>query len=246
MKDQRNHGACTGFGTERVVRMALKQNGKPDIDLSPLFAYFNNRMESGLPTTQDTGATIAGSIAAAKKYGLCREPYWTYTNADGYLFVKPEWYAYEDGLLHQVLDSYPVPNNPDAIRQALASGYGVTLGSTVFYQAFEYAPNGDVTMPQSNDSVAGAHNYVLDGWDDDAASGMYDFGNSWGPRWGNGGFGRVPYDYISRFAFDLHAVKLVESPEDAAHIVTVSKTDGTQSRIDNAKAVTVDNRQVWP
>jgi C1A family cysteine protease len=244
MKDQRQWGSCTGFGIERALRMALQHSGLPDIDLSPLFAYYNNRLKSGLPPTQDTGASIRASVDAAREFGLCRESWWTYKNADGYLFVKPEPYAYEDALAHQVLEAYAIPNTTDTIRQALAAGFGVTYGTTVHYQSFEYAPNGDVQMPQANDSVAGAHNIVLDGWDD--ATARYGFGNSWG-MWGRQGFGTVPYDHVAKFGFDLWAVKVVESPGPVpvAHTAVVTDNVLVRTTVTNAAAVDVDGIRVW-
>lgn len=214
-KYQRQHGACTGFGTERTIRIALAAAGLPDVDLSPLFAYYNNRIESGLSPTIDSGATIRGSMDAARKYGLCREELWTYANADGYLNVKPEPYAYADALEHQVLEAFTVPNNIDMIRQAIAQGFGVTYGTTVHRVAFEQAVRGTVQMPQNGDVIDGAHNIVLDTWDDSTA--RFGFPNYW-ERWGddgNGGdgFGTVPYEHVSRFGFDLWAVRVVESPD---------------------------------
>lgn len=246
MKDQRQHGACTGFAIERIVRMALQHSQFPDVDLSPLFAYYNNRLKSGLPVTQDTGATIRASIDAARDFGICRESWWTYANADGYLFVKPENYAYSDALDHQVLEAYSVPNNLDLIRQALASGFGVTYGTTVHYNSFEYAANGDVTMPQINDSVAGAHNIVLDGWDDTKS--RFSFGNSWSDKWGNKGFGTIPYDHVVKFGFDFWVVKMVESPspQPTNHIANIEYTDGSSVKLNNVRVITVDNKQVWP
>lgn len=248
MKDQRQWGACTGFAIERALRMALKRAGLPDIDLSPLFAYYNNRLESGLSPTQDTGASIRASVDAARKFGICREAWWTYKNADGYLFVKPEPYAYEDALQHQVLEAYAVPNTTDMIRQALSQGFGITYGTTVHYQSFEYAPGGNVTMPQSNDSVAGAHNIVLDGWDD--STGRFGFGNSWSNRWGADGFGTIPYEHVARFGFDPWAVKVVESPGPPVQTTDVAvMTNNAWTGVwhgSGLQSVSVGGKVVWP
>lgn len=248
MKDQRQHGSCTGHGIERVVRMALQHAGLPDVDMSPLFAYYNNRLESGLPVTQDTGASIRASVDAARKYGICREAYWTYKNADGYLFVKPELYAYTDGLDHQVLEAYAVPNSTDMIRQALAAGFGVTYGTTVHYNAFQNSPGGDVQMPLQGDWIPGAHNIVLDAWDD--AAGRYGFGNSWGAGWGRGGFGTIPYTHVQQYGFDLWAVRVVESPgpppQPVKHDALITNAAGTPFVVTDVANVKVDGKQVWP
>jgi hypothetical protein len=230
---------------ERGMRTALKKAGQPDIDLSPLFAYYNNRIMSGLPTTQDTGASIRASIDAARKFGLCRESYWTYANADGYLFVKPEPYAYEDGLNHQVLEAYTVPNTPDMIRQALAAGFGVCYGTTVHQNSFAMQSSGTVVMPQRSDPVAGAHALVLDTWDDALA--RYRFPNYW-ENWGDSdACGSVPYEHVSAYGFDLWAVRVVESdaPIELSHNALVTKRDNTMFGVDDVIRITLDGRELW-
>ncbi len=248
MKNQGNHGSCTGFGITRLLRMALVKNGLPDVDLSELFAYWNNRIYSGLSPLVDTGASIRGSVDASRKLGICIESYWDYRHADQYLNIKPEYYAFDEALNHQTLEAYTVPNNPDSIRAALATGFGVSLGATVFYNAFELAPNGDVRMPNNNDWIPGAHNFVLDGWTD--STGRYSFANSWG-MWGNKGFGTIPYDYISKYAGDLWVVNLVESanppPSPTKHKVTATVGYDLQTLFDgeNLQNIRVDNQEVW-
>lgn len=212
MKNQRQHGSCTGFMRTRLQRMALQKAGLPDVDLSELHAYYWNRVYSGLSPTVDTGASIRGSLNAGREKGACREAWWNYDNADGYLNVKPEQYADEDALNYQILESYTLPNNPDAIMQALNDGFGVGLGATVFQNAFEmsFVNTGHVVMPQNDDKVVGAHAFVLDGWDIAAANGEWDWANSWGELGPFQGFGRISFDYILKYAFDVWAVKANE------------------------------------
>lgn len=215
MKDQRQHGSCTGFMRTRLQRMALQHAGLPDIDLSELHAYYHNRVFSGLSPTSDTGASIRGSIDAGRKKGACREVLWNYANADGYLNVKPEQYADDDAADHQIVDAFTIPNNIDMIIQAINDGFGVGLGASVFYDAFEMAfvNTGRVAMPQQGDKVVGAHAFVLDGWDLDVNSGEFDWANSWGKVGPLGGFGKMPFSYITNYAFDIWAVRVVESPD---------------------------------
>lgn len=218
MKDQRQHGACTGFMRTRLQRMALQKAGLPDVDLSELHAYYWNRVYSGLSPNDDTGASIRGSIDAGRKMGACREAWWNYANADAYLNVKPEAYADADAAEHQILDAFTLPNNPDVIMQALNDGFGVGLGATVFYDAFEmsFVNTGRVVMPQNTDKAVGAHAFVLDGWDLDTAAGEWDWANSWGPIGPLKGFGRISFDYIAKYAFDIWAVRANESPTPPA------------------------------
>lgn len=248
MKNQRQHGACTAFMRERLQRMAKVKAGQLDIDLSPLHAYYWNRVYSGLSPTIDSGAGIRGSIDAGRAKGICRESWWTYANADGYLNVKPEPYADEDAEQHQILESYTVPNNPDLIIAALAAGFGVGLGSAVHYNAYEmnFINSGDIQMPQNNDQIVGYHAYVLDGWNTTTV--RYDIAGSWGEVSPQKGFGTIPFDYITKFGFDIWVVKTNESPtpEPANHTGSIEFMDGHVQRFEGAKVITVDNKQVFP
>lgn len=247
MKNQRQHGACTAFMRNRMFRMALKKAGLPDFDASELYAYYYNRVYSGLSPTVDSGASIRGSIDAGRHKGACREAWWTYANADGYLHVKPEAYADEDAQQHQILEAFTIPNTPDMIRATLAEGFGVGIGVTVFRRAFETAARGDVQMPQNDDVVTGAHAIVLDGWNDN--TGRYDWANSWSESWGAGGFGTMPYDYPSRYGFDLWGIRVPESPAPAPTTHEVTATVGFDLRTlfsgENLQNVRVDGAEVW-
>ena len=59
-------------------------------------------------------------------------------------------------------------------------------------------------MPPPN-AVEDGHSIALVGYVDDAKDkgGVFLFRNSWGPKWGNGGYGTMSYAYVRTYANDL-------------------------------------------
>lgn len=205
IRDQGAIGSCTGFGTYRVARYAHKLAGFADPDLSPLFQYYNERLDMGT-IDSDSGASIRQAMITAAKYGLCTEDDWRYNTANWR--NKPSDAAYANALNNQVLEYYSVGNDITSIKQAINNGFAVTIGISV-YQSFMNALNGDVSLPAiPNDKLVGGHNIVLDSYDD--AVGCFGFANSWGTSWGRLGFGTISYVYISQLGFDGWVVKRIE------------------------------------
>lgn len=50
-------------------------------------------------------------------------------------------------------------------------------------------------MPKHYERPIGAHALTLVGYDDKTE--QFKFANSWGPHWGDKGFGYLPYDYVA-------------------------------------------------
>jgi len=228
IKNQYQLGSCTAQVTARLIRYALKRLGLSDADVSELMIYFMSRFDMG--TTQvDSGASIRGSMEAARKYGACLQYLWDYKNWQNYWNVAPNQQALDNALLHQVLEYMAVDNTPDAINAALAAGYAISVGIPVF-SSFENAPNGMVTMPQNNDMIRGYHNICLDKWNDASRNGDYEGPNSWG-MWGNAGYFTMPYDYITRFGTDLKVIKIVEGESPIPPQPTTRKVVAVGARV---------------
>jgi GNAT superfamily N-acetyltransferase len=105
-----------------------------------------------------------------------------------------------------------LPDAEHAQRLLLASaGWCDTLAISRAYidrvqivvEAFESwysAPKGAITMPAPGDRSIGLHAVLLTHYSESGET--LGFVNSWGPGWGNCGYGTMPFEYIKRYYFD--------------------------------------------
>lgn len=113
---------------------------------------------------------------------------------------------------HQDVTSRVVDNNVPAVRGSIASGHAVVLGIPAKASLYTVPPTGLMSIPQESEQSYGYHSIVLVGYDDNMISGGYTgyfhILNSWGPGFGQGGYGWMPYDWFTKAApqdrpFDL-------------------------------------------
>jgi C1A family cysteine protease len=192
--DQLQEGSCTAnsaMGTNRFVRAVKKM---PDFLGSRQFLYYVTRSLEG-STKSDSGATIADTVTAEVKFGICLETLWSYSKA---LTAKPSVTAYADGLNHQVLIKQPVQQTQAALEACLTARQPLHYGMTV-YDSFEsntVAKSGVVPLPKRSESALGGHALWLHSYD--RTKKLFYGQNSWGPQWGQGKMGifSIPYAYI--------------------------------------------------
>jgi C1A family cysteine protease len=192
--DQGAEGSCTAnsaMGTNRFFRQV---NGLIDSLGSRQFLYYVTRSLEG-STRYDAGATIADTVSAEVKFGICLESLWPYSKP---LSAKPNAQAYADGMKHQVLSKAPVQQTQSALELVLAAKRPIHFGMTV-YESFEsnaVAKTGIVPMPKTHEKVLGGHALWL--FDYDRPKRKAYGQNSWGAKWGQDKLGifEIPYDYL--------------------------------------------------
>ncbi|MBF0207765.1 MAG: C1 family peptidase [Oligoflexia bacterium] len=97
------------------------------------------------------------------------------------------------------------------IKKAIDKGYPITASVWVSSPSWDnFDDNSMITMPSESEikqycssqndltnvngkKRCGAHEVVITGYDEDTQS--FEFKNSWGTKWKDGGYGRISYDY---------------------------------------------------
>lgn len=193
VRNQGPLGACVGHGTRTGMLFANMMDGE-QIDLSPLFIYFNGRQLEGT-TNRDNGLMIRDGIKAVAKWGACPERSWPY--AVNKFRTQPNAGAYSAAKRDQAITYYRVDNTSlSEMQKALASGYPIIVGATVYRGIYDLDTNNPLLpMPGANESPIGGHCFILCGYDNAKKSFLAQ--NSWGTSWGANGFFTVPYAYIT-------------------------------------------------
>jgi C1A family cysteine protease len=165
-------------------RIAGKQTA-----VSRLFIYYNERaLEDSV--AEDEGAVIADGIKVLKRYGACEERTWPF-HPDR-LEDKPHAKAYAEGKGHEIDQAATVAVDLHAMRHCLAEGYPFVFGLDI--DDFEPDARGFLKRPTSKKDLGG-HAMCCVGYDDTKK--VFIIRNSWGPDWGDKGYGYVPYAWMT-------------------------------------------------
>lgn len=210
VENQRQLNSCTANAAVGALEILERKQGIPQVDLSRLFVYYNTRVLDG-NVDSDVGAYISNSMRAIKTHGACLESMWQYDTSK--VFAKPGGECYRDGLGRQAMEYARVARG-HGVRSALADGYPVVFGM-MLRESFHRAATGKgiVPMPADGDLSLGGHAMLIVGYDTEAR--MYLVRNSWGERWGDRGYCRIPFAMVDdpAMSWDFWIVRSIEQPE---------------------------------
>lgn len=200
--DQGSIGSCVGNATARAIfyekikkltsggkyaGMSEFLSNKQLFDPSRLFIYYGAREIIGLQEV-DSGCYIRDAIKVVYNIGAPRETGWKYDPAK--FAVKPPKRQYTSAPYHKITSYKSVPTTVEDVKKALAEDYPVIVGFAVFSN-FQV----DLQFPGQFDYMLGGHAVLVVGYDD--ATQRFTYLNSWGPDWGHGGYGTIPYGYLA-------------------------------------------------
>lgn len=216
IRDQGGVGACTGFAGAACRELLVNRwhhsqhepLSQPWEQLSPLFLYFQDRLEDGLPTSEDSGASIQAVCQALRDYGCALEsttPYPADPPAQQQAIkVPPSAEAYRTAESYGISGYFQCGATQgqaqfDAIVASLNDSVPVLIGFGVL-PSFEQAPaSGVIPLPTRWEHYLGGHAGLLVGYrrDPRLRSGIrFIDHNSWGTSWGDAGYGYLPGEYV--------------------------------------------------
>lgn len=207
VKDQGQLGSCVAHGVTSLFETCQVRLTGNDFLGCRLYEYRNARILGG-HYPGDNGAEVRDGIKATAQYGVCPETDWPYNIAQ--FDNTPPATCAPDAVKNESTNYYLLDSTAGSaqsllnIKTALASGFCVVFGSTVYDSIFNVGSDGIIPYPTSGDPVAGGHCMLWYGYTaDDYLMTL----NSWGYGWGNKGVGLMPTKYVtSKVASDYWTI----------------------------------------
>lgn len=213
IEDQRGLGSCTAHAAVGIVEYFERRASGQHVEGSRLFVYKATR--NLMQVTGDTGAWLRNTMGALVMCGIADEKYWPYTDADPAFDQEPPSFVYAVANKYQAVRYFchdpqgaNVPGNAvlDSVKNYLAAGVPSMFGFYGFPSFESSDVLGGIPYPCPGEQAVWGHAVAVVGYDDrkkitntqcnKAATGALLIRNSWGPAWGDQGYGWLPYEYV--------------------------------------------------
>uniref|UniRef100_A0A1X7SZ67 Peptidase C1A papain C-terminal domain-containing protein n=1 Tax=Amphimedon queenslandica TaxID=400682 RepID=A0A1X7SZ67_AMPQE len=207
--DQGDLGSCTAnalcsaYGLDLVKQSQTTRGGYYYFDPSRLFLYYNTREREG-NQSKDSGASIRDTVKSMNRKGVCKESEWPYKVWK--FKEKPPQSCYDAAVGNNLCKYERLDHNIDQFRACLKDNCPFVFGFNVYASFHNISRNGYMPLPSRREQLGeplGYHAVVAVGYDDSRR--CIKVLNSWGSRWGDGGYFYMPYEFIkdSSLCFDF-------------------------------------------
>jgi GNAT superfamily N-acetyltransferase len=160
---------------------------------SALYNYVRSRqLEGTFPGAPETGTWVVTGMRIHKGWGAPPEEAWPY---DGYRWPPgPEPTEIDQVAKARRWFSYGRARDLTEFKQLLAAEKPI-IAAFEIDDSWRESRNGRIDDPRSH-KPSGAHTIRIVGYND--ADSMLTFANSWGVKWGDEGYGYLPYAYLDQ------------------------------------------------
>lgn len=211
VEDQGGLGSCTAQAGAGLIEYYERKSFGRHVESSRLFLYKATR--NLMKSKGDSGAYLRTTMGAMAIFGVPPETYWPYTDDEAGFDKEPPAFCYAFAQGYRTLLYYrhdPAGTTGGAllerIKTYLAAGHPAMFGFTVYSSIDQAGTSGLIPMPFGRERIEGGHAVVAMGYDDEKVvanahggspcRGALLIRNSWGPGWGEKGYGWLPYAYV--------------------------------------------------
>lgn len=211
IRNQGSQGSCVGWSSSYAARTILEARAtgaRPDaVAFSPSSLY--NQIK--LPNCQ--GAYIHQAMETMQQNGVLPWSDFAYNEHDCDRLPNRELMGKMAGFrsrgFERLSDKYG-KMNLNAIKENLAQGAPVVIGMMVGQSFMQPMMGKNMWNPSQSDYSMrgmGGHAMCVIGYNDNYEGGAFEIMNSWGPQWGEDGYGWVRYNdfvHFTKEAYGLH------------------------------------------
>lgn len=211
VENQGELGSCTAHAGIGIVEYFEKRSFNKNLEGSRLFLYKTTR--NLMQETGDTGGWLRCTMGALTLCGVPDEKYWPYNINE--FDVEPGSFIYSVAKNFQVVKYFchdpigakiPCTKVLDSVKTYLEAGIPSMFGFWGFPSFDKSDIPGGIPYPGPGESARWGHAVVAIGFDDKVkitnlgskkeTTGALLIRNSWGPKWGDKGYGWLPYEYV--------------------------------------------------
>ncbi len=191
--------SCAANAVAAAIQYDRIKQDLPSCTATPsrLFLYYNARAIEGT-VAWNAPTRVRNIVKGVAKYGACFEG----RRADEWPYVikrfkrRPPHLCFKAARKDRALQYSRVARDIRHLQACLASGYPVVFGFWAYesIEARAVEKTGAIPLPKAREKRLGGHVVLAVGYDH--ARRQILIRNSWGTKWGKGGYGTMPYAYV--------------------------------------------------
>ncbi|TRZ67270.1 MAG: cysteine protease [Methanothrix sp.] len=226
IENQGKLGSCTANAAMGIVEYYERRAFGKHIDGSRLFVYKTTRNLMGV--VGDTGSWLRNTMGALVLCGVPPERYWPYNistfddEPSSFVYAVADNYEALRYFCHDPLSrSIPPATVLANVKRFLAAGVPSMFGFYGFPSFGHSNVKGGIPYPCPGEKAEWGHAIAAVGYDDKMkikntkckkeTTGALLIRNSWGPGWGDKGYGWLPYEYVlNKLAMDFWSLLTME------------------------------------
>jgi len=193
-QNQRRTSSCVAHAVVKALELKriMKYGYGSHVELSIMAVYYLAReLQFPQSSSIDRGTYISLACDVLRRWGVCPDVDWPFVIKK--VNKTPPWLAMRKAYQHKIEAFYRIQssgnNRIEDIIQCLNAGNPVVFGTAVGKNWSSYRIGEVLSKP---DEIRGRHATCLVGYQ----NGKFIGENSWGSRWGDGGFYLMDEDYI--------------------------------------------------
>lgn len=191
VRDQGLSPTCVAWAVGNGMKgwQEKEESGRLIIFSDKSIDYFYKKCKEidGLPPNAE-GTTLRAAMQALLKDGIPPE----------------DWLGQKEGKFYRIRKyERLLPTDPQNIKTSLVINGPLVAGFPVYKSWYEEKSQrtGEISVPSKSQKETGKHAVCIVGYNDGKE--RWIFRNSWGKRWGDDGYGHLPYEYLEKYAVDI-------------------------------------------